>query len=183
MIDITKMTGRLGNQMFQFAFAYTYARRLGIDRYFQDPKWFLEYSGEIRYLFQEGIPERKEAIAIHVRRGDYVNHDFYVDLMKTDYYQNAMGHFPNSKFIVFSDDIEWCKKQEIFKDCEFIHGTEISDMNDMASCSGQIIANSSFSWWGAWITPYSTRVIAPNAKNWHTDGKERTVCPDHWIRI
>ena len=51
----------------------------------------------------------------------------------------------------------------------------------MASCVGHIIANSSFSWWGAFISPYTKKVIAP--KNWYTDNIERTKCPNNWIKL
>ncbi len=182
MIPISNITGRLGNQMFQFAFVYDYARKHGIDRYFQDPKFFQHFPDEIKSIFQEGIGGQVDMVAIHVRRGDYVGHNFYVDLMnETTYYEDAMELFPDSKFVVFSDDIEWCKKQNIFKDCEFSHGTEIEDMNNMASCVGHIIANSSFSWWGAYISPYTKKVVAP--KLWYRDGEQRTVCPPEWITL
>lgn len=185
MISIDNITGRLGNKMFLFAFAYNYARKNKIsDRYFQDPMFFKEYADEIKSFFQEGILSSTDAIAIHVRRGDYVNHSFYVDLMKVDYYQKAMTvMFPGERFIVFSDDIEWCKTQEVFKNCEFMHGTELEDMNNMASCRGHIIANSSFSWWAAWISPHSRIVVAPSREHWYSDGIERTFCPDNWVRL
>lgn len=184
MIPIHNITGRLGNQMFQFAFLYDYAKKNGIDRYYQDPNFFGENSEDIIKIFQEGVSNYPtDKVAIHVRRGDYVGHHFYVDLMTTDYYEKAMSLFTNSKFLVFSDDIEWCKKQEIFKDCEFYHGTELEDMNKMASCVGHIIANSSFSWWGAYISPYTQHVVAPSKYQWYSDYQERTKCPDSWTRL
>ncbi len=169
--------------MFQFAFLYNYAREHNLDRYYQDPKFFENYQDEVLYIFREGIPLQADIVAIHVRRGDYVNNKFYVDLTKTDYYERAMEEFPDSDFVVFSDDIEWCQQQDIFKKCEFSHGTEIEDMNNMASCVGHIIANSSFSWWAARIAPYTKKVVAPSVDNWFMDGQERTVCPDNWIRL
>ncbi len=184
MIPLTNITGRLGNQMFQLAFVYNYAKTHNLsDRWFLDPKWFKESDDEIKTFFSEGMPKKKDVVAIHVRRGDAVNHPTYVDLMKTDYYERAMREFPNKKFAVFSDDIEWCKTQEIFKDCVFVHNSEIEDMNDMASCVGQIIANSSFSWWSAYISYYSQKVVAPSIKNWSKEGKEVIVCPDNWVRL
>ncbi len=184
MIPITNITGRLANQMFLFAFAYNYSIEHDIDRYFQDPKFFEDNADEIKAVFQEGISAKPiDMVAIHVRRGDYVNHHFYVDLMATNYYEKAMELFPHADFLVFSDDIEWCRKQDIFKNCEFAHGTEIEDMNDMASCIGHIIANSTFSWWSAFISPYSQKIVAPSVDNWFSDAVERTVCPKEWIRI
>ena len=181
-----KLGGRIGNQMFQYAYLYSQAKRGEIpDIYVQDLEYFKDYLMEIKSIFRQGIPEKMDMVAIHVRRGDYAGNPFYVDLAEeTSYYEDAMDLFPpDTKFVVFSDDIEWCKRRNIFKDCEFSHGTEIEDMNNMASCVGQIIANSSFSWWGAFISPYSKKVIAPSVDHWYSDGEDRTKCPDSWIRL
>ena len=193
MVPITKITGRLGNQMFQFAFLYEHSRLNKLDFYYQDPAHFSVYSQEVKRMFQEGIPQRKDKVGIHVRRAanpinpsepKYSENSYYVNLLQTDYYQKAMALFPQEKFMVISDDIEFCKTLDIFKDCEFVSGTDVSDMNDFASCKAQIIANSSFSWWGAFISPYSEKVVAPNYDKWYSDGnRTRTVCPEQWTRI
>jgi hypothetical protein len=183
MIQPHKIFGRLGNSMFQYAFLYSYAKKLGIDFYFQDPVFFEEYANEIRALFSIDIPEPIDMVAIHVRRGDYVGNTFHVNLFDTDYYDRAMALFPNETFFIFSDDIEWCKEQEIFKNCEFSEGTELEDLNKMASCKAHIIANSSYSWWSAWLCHNypNNRVIAP--KQWYKDGLNRTKLPSHWKMI
>lgn len=182
MINPDKIFGRLGNRMFQMAFCYAYAKDHDIDFYFQDPYFFEQHSEAIRTLFGGDIPPQNDKVAIHVRRGDYVDNPFYVDLMKTDYYERAMAQFPEREFIIFSDDPLWCERQEIFEGCEIDYHSEIEAMNIMASCSGHIIANSSFSWWGAWLSPYSNKIIAP--KEWYSDGNNsRTVLPANFIRI
>lgn len=188
MIPIEQITGRLGNKMFQFAFLFSYSKDNVLDWYYQDPYFFKDYENGIRTLYSGDIPNKIDAIAIHVRRGDYVNNPFYVDLTKTDYYERAMALFPNEQFVVFSDDIEWCKKKWRLKDHEMIKfskgKTDVEDMNLMAACKGQIIANSSFSWWGAWLSPMypDNKVIAP--KQWYADGdNSRTILPKHWKRI
>lgn len=182
MIHPDKIFGRLGNRMFQGAFMYAYAKKNGTDYYFQDTEFFAGYEGDIKLLFGSDIPRKTDMVAIHVRRGDYVNNSFYVDLTQTNYYIEAMLNFPDSKFLIFSDDIEWCKHQDMFKDCEFSEGNnELEDMNLMASCVGHIIANSSFSWWGAYISPYTKKVIYPS--QWYADGIVRTKCPSEWIKI
>lgn len=178
--------------MFQYAFLYSYARDNGLDPYYQDEYFFEEHKEAIKALYSSGIPERSDKIAIHVRRGTnphmpsepaYADNPFYVDLCKTDYYEKAMALFPRQNFLVFSDDIEWCKKQEIFKYCAFYHDSEIKDMNVMASCKSHIIANSSYSWWAAYIAPYTQKVVAPSKEKWYSDGIERTICPVAWVRI
>lgn len=180
MTEPWKLFGRLGNQMFQYAFLYSYAKDNGIDYYYQDPAFFEKHADDIRWLFGQNIPRKIDQVSIHVRRGDYVGNPFYVDLMTTGYYEKAMAMFPNEEFLVFSDDIEWCERQEIFRDCEFAEGnSEIEDMNLMAACKAHIIANSSFSWWAAFLSGRKT--IAPKA--WYSDQVERTKCPSTWTRI
>lgn len=180
MLHPNRIFGRLGNQMFQGAYIYAQMKRGRIpDIYVQNPVYFDDYREDIRLLYGDKIGHI-DKVAIHVRRGDYVKNPFYVDLTKTDYYQKAMAMFPNEHFMVFSDDIEWCKQQEMFKGCSFSEGhDEIQDLNIMASCKGIIIANSSFSWWAAYLS--NAKVIAPIA--WYADGVERTKCPSSWIRL
>lgn len=182
MRPLHEITGRLGNQMFQFAALYSIMREGGEDYYCQNPKYFEKYANEIKSIFGDLTwtgEKLNDYVSIHIRRGDYVGNSFYVDLTETDYYQRAMTEFPDRKFLVFSDDIEWCKQQEIFKDCEFTHSTELEDLNLMMHCNGHIIANSTFGWWGAWLG--KGKVIAP--KLWYSDGVERTKCPDTWVRL
>lgn len=183
MVEPHKIFGRLGNQMFQGAYLYSQMKKgLIPDVYIQDPSYFEDCKEEIKQLYGQNIPSRTKKVAIHVRRGDYVNNPFYVDLTETDYYEKAMAEFPQAEFLIFSDDIEWCKKQNVVKDCEFSEGkTELEDMNLMASCVGHIIANSSFSWWAAYISPYTQKVVAPKA--WYLDKENRTKIPETWIRL
>lgn len=181
MLHPSKLFGRLGNTMFQMAYIYAQMKRGSIpDIYVQDPKYFDDFKDDIRMLYGDGIG-KIDKIGIHVRRGDYVNNPFYVDLTKTSYYYNAMQLFPGEHFMVFSDDIEWCKQHAVFKNCSFSEGhDEVKDMNILASCKGIIMANSSFSWWAAYIGK-AEKIIAPKA--WHPDGIERTKCPKEWIRL
>ena len=192
MINPDIIFGRLGNRMFQYAFLYAYAKDHDLDYYFQDEYFFKDHKEAIRTLFGSDIPPKTDKVAIHVRRAKnpinphepaYSENPFYVNLCETDYYERAMALFPNEEFIVFSDDPMWCENQKIFEDCEISYLSEIEEMNKMASCKGHIIANSSFSWWGAWLSPYSKKIVAPSKENWYSDGVERTVCPDNWIRI
>lgn len=183
MIDPDKLMGRFGNRMFQYAYLYSQARSGVIpDTYVQDPTYFDEYSDEIKQLFGKDIGFLPY-VSVHVRRGDYVDNSFYVDLSKTNYYEKAIELFPNKNFLVFSDDPEFCKKIFTGKEFQVMDGgTELEDFNMMASCESNIIANSSYSWWAGYLNPNPTKkVIAPNA--WHPDGVERTKCPDDWIKI
>lgn len=180
MIPYHKLFGRLGNTMFQGAYIYAQMKKGEIpDIYVQDPEYFEHCKDDIRAMFGAGIGHI-DMVAIHVRRGDYVHNPFYVDLMETPYYEDAMALFPGEDFLVFSDDVEWCKKQKIFKDCEFSEGKdEIEDLNLMASCKGVIMANSSYSWWAGYLS--NGKVVAP--KEWYSDGITRTKVPTEWIQI
>lgn len=193
MIKPEILTGRLGNKMFQIAYLYAQIKKGQIpDWYLQDPKYFEGCEEEIKQLFGQGIGYLSQ-VGVHIRRGKnpinpeepaYSENKFYANLGETDYYEKAMSYFPNDKFLVFSDDPEWCKEK--FKDNPRVQvmdkGDEIEDFNLLASCHSQIIANSSWSWWAAYLNPNpSKKIIAP--LRWYADGVERTKCPAEWIRI
>lgn len=193
MINPDILTGRLGNRMFQIAYLYSQFKAGVIpDLYLQDPVYFENHAESVKQLFGEGIGYLSQ-VGVHIRRASnpvnpkepaYHENPFYVNLSDTDYYEQAMALFPGEKFLVFSDDPEWCKEK--FKDNPNVQvmekGNEIEDFNLLASCKDQIIANSSFSWWAAYLNPnHSKKVIAPKA--WYADGVERTKCPPEWVRM
>ena len=186
-------TGRLGNRMFQIAYLYAQVSKHIIpDWYLQDPKYFEGFEDQVKQLFSDGIGYLSQ-VGVHIRRAanpinpdepKYSENPFYTNLSETDYYERAMALFPNEKFLVFSDDPEWCKEK--FKNNLDIQvmdkGNEIDDFNLLASCKHLIIANSSFSWWAAYLCPdEGKKIVAP--KQWYTDGEQRTKCPESWIRI
>lgn len=179
MIQPEKIFGRLGNKMFQGAYLYAQWKREQIpDIYVQDPEYFDDFRDDIRVLYGEGITEI-DKVAIHVRRGDYVRNPFYVDLSLTDYYEKAMAEFPNEKFLVFSDDIPFCENYFDGDEYEFNYEPEVEALNTLASCKGIIMANSSFSWWGAYLS--NAKVIVPLL--WHPDGVERTKLLPEWTKL
>lgn len=192
MIKPEVITGRLGNKMFQFAYLYSQMRDGVIsDTYLQDEKYFSKYADEIKKLYGTGIGY-VEQVGIHVRRGknpfipsepNYNENPFHFNICDTDYYERAIAMFPGEKFVVFSDDPEYCKER--FKGDNFQimeRGDDIEDFNLLASCKHLIIANSSFSWWAAYLCPNeSKKIVAP--KNWFSDGETRTVLPKEWIQI
>lgn len=185
-------TGRLGNRLFQIAYLYAQIRRGVIpDWYLQDPAHFQEFESEIKELFGEGIGYL-EQVGIHVRRAAnpvnpkesaYSENPFYTNLCETDYYKKAMMLFPNEKFLIFSDDPEWCRENFKGLDIQIMEkGDDVEDFNLLASCKSQIIANSSFSWWAAYLNPNpAKKVIAP--LKWYADGQQRTICPKEWTLI
>lgn len=165
--------------MFRDAFIYALFRRGQIpDVYLQNPVYFDEFRAELKQRYGEGITSLPY-VGIHVRRGDYVNNPFYVDLSQTDYYERAMAIFPGSQFKVFSDDPDFCTNRFKGANIEISRGTELEDFNNLASCQGIICANSSFSWWAAYLS--NAKVIFP--KQYHPDGVERTVPLKEWTLI
>jgi hypothetical protein len=102
-----------------------------------------------------------------------------------DYYRNAIAEFSDdTRFLVFSDDIQWCKENFKGDNFHFIEGEkDYVDLYLMSLCNNNIIANSSFSWWGAWLnnTP-NKKVIAP--KQWFGKAKQlntKDLIPETWI--
>jgi hypothetical protein len=165
--------------------------------FFQTEKYFLNIENEIRedFTFKEAILEPcKEmmsdlgyAISLHIRRTDYLQNPNHTAL-DLDYYQKALSHFDsNIPVIVFSDDVEWCKEQDIFSDDRFMiseSGDHYIDLCLMSLCSHHIIANSSFSWWGAWLSK-SNQVITPSL--WFGEGNQdkdtKDLIPSRWTKI
>ena len=126
-----------------------------------------------------------DAVALHIRRTDYITNPNHTCL-SMDYYKKALSYFKDDPVLIFSDEPNWCKEHELFEDDRFM----ISDSDDqyidlclMSMCKGHIIANSSFSWWGAWLAD-SDKVIAPKgwfegSNNSHLD-TNNIYCTD-WI--
>jgi len=155
-----------------------YANNLLLDGYFQSEKYFSHRRKEIINLFSptEEMDEyltskyshlfANETIGVHVRRGDYLSLPNHHPVCDKNYYEKALSLFTNEKeydIIMFSDDIKWCK-DNFDSSFNFIVGEEPAmDMFLMSKCSHNIIANSSFSWWGAWLNENNgKRVVAPN---------------------
>lgn len=123
-------------------------------------------------------------MSLHVRRTDYLTNSANHNNLDLDYYEKALEYFENRQIIVFSDDPEWCKKQSLFSDDRFLiseSGNNTIDLCMMTFCSGHIIANSSFSWWGAWLAN-SEKVIAPS--KWfgpnNVDKETKDLYCDNW---
>ena len=141
--------------------------------YYQTEKYFKHIEDEIRkdFSFDQELLDtcngfiEGDTISLHIRRGDYVvnpNHP----TQTMEYYEEALSKLPELPVIVFSDDSEWCKQQKLFDNDRFMiaeGNTTDCDLCLMSLCKYHIIANSSFSWWGAWLAN-SKQVIAP--KNW-----------------
>lgn len=139
-----------------------------------------------KYILEK-YPIIENTVSIHVRRGDYLTSNGYHPVQPISYYENALQLIGCwNKLFVFSDDIEWCKSNLHFDNIEFIEDTnDFESLYLMSLAHDNIIANSSFSWWGAWLNKNpQKRVIAPNL--WF--GEISEICSDYivpntWIKI
>lgn len=173
------------------------------DGYWQDESFFMNCKDVVRKAFtfknvddiNEGYAyhmRNENSVSLHIRRGDYVGLESVADICSEDYYQNAIdlitSNIQGPIFYVFSDEPGWARQHFNLKGQKFVtldinHGAEsYKDMFLMSQCKHHIIANSSFSWWGAWLGDYQDQiVIAPQRWN----NKESKMHPQlrSWMLI
>lgn len=168
-----------------------YKPNLRLNGYFQSEKYFKDHKQEILDLFEpteeilKYINEKyghllnnENTCSVHIRHGDYLRFPNHHPILPPDYYNQALKNFDaNYTFLVFSDNIEWCKN--VFKNINFhiVDGEQdYIDLYIMSLCKNNIIANSSFSWWGSYLNKNENKkIIAPSPwfgqayNNWKTD--------------
>ena len=148
----------------------------------------------------------KPPIFLHVRQADNIGREQFHPILPISYFEECLQEFPeDTPCFVFTDDLAWCKSQDYFKQDRFLFNENVQrysyvsmdglgkmqntllpqvDLCLMSLCSGAIIANSSFSWWGAWLQNNRGKVIAPNPKKWfgtsmtHLDTSD--IIPERW---
>ena len=179
-----------------------------LDGYWQTEKYFKDIEHIIRKEVIVKTPLQGEnaevaeeivattSVAMHIRRGDYVTNretNEYHGTCGLDYYRKAIEIISkkvnNPHFFIFSDDHKWAKDNIVLEyPATYVEHNNADknyeDLRLMNLCKHQIIANSSFSWWGAWLNPNKEKiVIAP--KRWFQTPKmdTRDLLPDSWIRI
>lgn len=168
--------------------------------YWQNEKYFLD----IRQQLLEDIQLKDQpsaiynaylnkirssnSVSVHIRRCDYLTHTEYQNL-SIEYYQKAFeyigNHINNPTFYIFSDDLDWAKNNIqtnysliFIEDC----ASESEELLLMSACSAHIIANSTFSWWGAWLSDSNNLVVSPSS--WFTDGRNTyDFIPHRWISL
>lgn len=174
--------------------------------YWQSEKYFKDIRKELLMDFQ--FPqclnnrnkeilrtvEATNSVSVHIRRGDYLqgeeNYNYFGEVCSLEYYQNAMEYFrtklENVSFFIFSNDMEWSRENLKGNDCFYIdwnNGIEdYLDMYLMSKCKHNIIANSSFSWWGAWLNENTQKQVIVPIRWFNKYSAEDTIC-DTWIRI
>tara|TARA_R110000851_G_scaffold267748_1_gene420235 strand:- start:6276 stop:7055 length:780 start_codon:yes stop_codon:yes gene_type:complete len=167
-----------------------------LEGYWQSHKYFGHNRDLILNLFS--IPEKHKAyidskyefkkptVAIHVRRGDYVDIPHAHPLCSLSYYNAAIENFKelDCAYMVFSDDLDWCKLN-FPPSYTFVDESDYISLYMMSLCDHNIIANSSFSWWGAWLnTNDHKKVIYP--KQWFGEmypGDISDRIPSNWVGV
>jgi hypothetical protein len=181
------------------------------DGFWQSELFFKEIRGELLKEFTPKIEldlvnmnwlnsiTNSNSVAVHIRRGDYItnlNANAFHGICTVEYYKNAIQYIKNNtsdpSFYFFSDDMPWVKNHFHSDEGNYnfiennISDKSYLDITLMASCKHNIIANSTFSWWGAWLNNNSNKtVIAPTL--WFSDlnenRKAEKLIPTSWIRI
>jgi len=181
-----------------------------IDGYWQNEKYFKGIEGIIKKEFTlKNLPSplfcklsnemvNSESVSIHIRRGDYIHSketNKVHGVCSLNYYNQAIkiinGFVEDPTFFVFSDEIDWAKNNlKLNYPTLFVSNKLMKDSEElilMSKCKHNIIANSSFSWWGAWLSENSHKiVIAPN--QWFSEKRmknigESDIIPKSWIKI
>ena len=141
--------------------------------YFQSEKYFKHIEDDIRKLF--GPKEDAlscwastqhlfdNPVALHIRRGDFLINSVHHHNLSMKYYETALRAFGSDRqVIIFSDDTDWCKAQPLFEGDRFLvceGGGPYTDLYMMSKCDDFIIANSTFSWWGAWLSHNEDKLV------------------------
>jgi hypothetical protein len=199
-------TERCNRNYLEGSFNYTeipyFEDSICLDGYFQSDKYFSIFREDLLDLFDFGNTNKdlisqkywdvitKNTCSIHVRRGDYLNYPDVHPTLSLDYYRQAISHFDHDvTFLVFSDDITWCKENLHLLSDNLVYiedNTDYQDLYLMSICNNNIICNSTFSWWGAWLNKNENkRVIAPSSWFGHKlkhYNIEDLYCND-WVKI
>lgn len=193
-----------GNQYYDFRepkdFSFTnipMKDNLRLIGYWQNENYFKEHRDEVLKAFDIPYELNKGIVSIHIRRGDYVWLAKKHPPISHNYIKQALKHFKEigyNNYLVFSDDIPWCK--EYFKywdntglNLSYSEGNNtLKDLSLMSGCEHNIIANSTFSWWGAWLNQNNDKiVVSPSAYNWFGNGnrnlKTEGIIPNDWKQI
>lgn len=165
--------------------------------FFQSDKWFKHIDSQIKKdfkfkpeYFDSSSEVRdnlgKEIIGIHIRRTDFVTNNNHVS-QSMDFYDRALQLLPqNIEVLIFSDEPQWCKNQKLFKSDRFLVSETMDPYVDlclMTKCDYIIMANSTYSWWGAWLSN-AKKIIAPSI--WNPDSNPintKDIYCDNWIKL
>jgi hypothetical protein len=186
----------------QYQVLPTYKAKNGIptilDGYWQSDRYFSHCREEVLKAFGYKWEHIPHTCSIHLRRGDYLLYPDKHPVITDNYLDQAIKYMCQvvgvNTFYVFSDDIPYTKElieSRVYYGCSFEYSTgrsETEDLEFMSSCSHNIISNSTFSWWAAWLNQNPNKVVvSPSKDNWFGPGNAHLdtsdLIPDSWIQI
>jgi len=183
---------KISNVYHEPGFSYNnipYTPNLQIHGYFQSEKYIKTIKNNLKdyiYLDEDSVKKPIENLtSVHVRRGDYVGLQQVHKLCDIEYYKEAM-EIIGGNFIFFSDDMEWVKENFEGKNILYSqYNDELLDLTLMTLCDNNIIANSSFSWWGAFLNKNKNKKIIAPKKWFGINGPQDTqdIIPENWIKL
>ena len=171
---------------------------LKLKGYFQNEKYIKHIRKEILELFEideitnNYLLEKysnillTENCSIHIRRGDYLKSNGFHPIQSIEYYKQSISIIgENVNYLIFSDDIEWCESNLDFitNKTYITNNLDYQDLYLMSMCENNIIANSSFSWWGAWLNKNNNKVIYPSSWFGVSFLDTSEIGCDGWIKI
>ena len=182
---------------------FEYENNIYLDGYWQNEKYFRNIRAELLkgFTLKDDIShaakkylddiENTASVSLHVRRGDYVQNthtNSVHGICDLEYYQKAIAYISKNidspTFYIFSDDINWCKDNfEFLENKVYIDDTKsaFDDFELMKSCRHNIIANSTFSWWGAWLNRNKDKIVISPAIWWSK--RKSHIAPKEWIKL
>lgn len=171
-----------------------FAEDVVLEGHFNSPKYFSHCNEEVMQAFNIPYQFKKGIVSIHIRRGDYLQIQDRFPPVSMSYIANAVEYFlalGYKTFLVFSDDIPWSRKSlpVKFPHCNFIFSADSSPLADlqlMCCCEHNIISNSTFSWWGAWLNQNpDKKVLRPGRWFGHEYPNHDTsdLIPEGWVTL
>lgn len=178
-----------------------------LDGYWQSEKYFSDSEDKIlsEFTFKKKLINKNKDIAelinscnsvsIHIRRGDYITNPealkVHGGICDLEYYKNSIDiinkKVKNPRFFIFSDDMNWVKNNLYLENASYIdwnkNGDSYIDMQLMSLCKYNVIANSTFSWWGAWLNLNENKIVIAPKKWFNTNANTTDLIPESWIKI
>jgi len=176
------------------------------DGYWQSPLYFNEIRDQLlsEFALKEALSQVAQdfnesiqsstSVSLHVRRGDYATNTRVLrefGVCSIDYYKTAIAHIKSKvtspRFFIFSDDIAWVKENlDLDASATYVKDSAITDTMElvlMSQCQHNIIANSSFSWWGAWLNQNPEKIVVAPKPWFNITPYDKNLIPGDWIQL